>query len=503
MTVTTVRPNGVRSGAANYSNVGGAASHAAALADNLGTTYIRKSATGTASIILNCGTFSLTSTQAIKQVRLQINYESTELDSKANVQLGVRSGGINYFGPAYQIRGIDALNTYAAPWYTTAPNGQAWSQALLNEIIVQFTDYRDAAKRAYFYELLVDVDVVNAPTTTVSSPSGTVTTTTSPDVSWSFSDTDGDAQAYYQVKVFSAAQYGAAGFEAGASTATWDSGEIASADTSATIPIYLSNSTTYRAYVRTGKTLNGAPFWSAWAFLQFTISVTPPTTPTVAATWDSTNNRVLAVLTGAAPTGFSSQTFDLERSDDGGVTWAPVRDGSDLVPSSAYTVSIYDYDCPRGITARYRARSVGVIGDNEIASGWSSTATAATTNDGTWWLKVTADPDLNLGGVQILADPEMALGEDVGVFTPIGRTTPVVISGGFTGVTGSWNITVTGATEWDDLYALLSYPGTLLVQSPFGDQMYVRITDRSWKLTGSTTAPRRVAAVKYVEVSGA
>lgn len=502
MTITVIRPNGTRSGASNFTINGGAATTHAAVSDSLDTTWLRKASSGTASIIFNCGTFTLASTQAIKQVRVAVRCQTTETDSKANVQLGVRKNGVNYFGPAYQIRGVDTLATYNAPFYSSAPNGEAWSQALLNEIMVQVTDYRDGASRAFIYELQVDVDTVTAPTTTVTSPSGTITTTSKPDVAWSFTDPDGEAQAYYQVKVFTAAQYGVVGFDPTTATATWDSGQIGSGDGSASIGVYLANSTTYRAYVRTGKTLNGGPFWSDWAFSQFTISLTPPTTPTVTASFESATNRVLVTATGAAPTGYDSQTFAVERSDDGGTTWVAVRDASDLVPNSSNAAQVYDYEAARGVTVRYRARAIGVLADNEVASAWSSAATVSVTNDGRWWWKALTAPSLNLGGVSVLTDPGESITEDLGVFTPIGRSTPVVISGGLSGREGNYALVVSGASAWTAFEPLLRHTGTLLVQSPFGDQRYVRIVERSVTLTGTTGAPRREVEVKYVEVSG-
>ena len=502
MTISVIRPDATRSGAANFTINGSASSTHAALNDSSDLTWLRKASSGTASIILNFATFTLSSTQAIKQVRLAARYQTTETDSKANVQLGVRKSGVNYFGPAYQIRGADSLATYNAPWYSSAPNGEAWSQSLLNQIMVQITDYKDAAARGYFYELQVDVDLVNAPTASVTSPSGSVTNTSKPDVAWAFTDSDGDAQAYYQVKVFSAAQYGVVGFDPTSATATWDSGEIGSADTSTSVGDYLANSTTYRAYVRVGKTLNGAPFWSAWAFSQFTVNLTPPTVPTASATFDSATNRVLVTGTGAAPTGYDSQTFEVQRSDDAGATWIGVRDAADLLPNSSFIAQVYDYEAPRGGTSRYRVRSVGVLADNEVASAWSSSASVSVTNDSRWWWKALTAPTLNTGGVAVLADVEEKVNETVGVFTPIGRTTPIVISGGLAGMQGAYEVVVSGSATWSAFEPLLEHAGTLLVQTPFGTQRYIRITDRSITLTGTPAAPRRNVGVQYVEVDG-
>lgn len=502
MTVTQLRPSSVRAGASSFTNAGGAGDHAAALADNSPSTYIVKSATGTASIILNCGTLALSSTQRVRQVRVEANYASPDDTSRANVQLGVRVAGVNYFGAAFQISGVDALNTYLAPYASIAPDGSAWSQALVDEIMVQITDYVDGAAAVPFYEILVDVDVATAPTATVSSPTGTVSTTTRPDVSWAFTDGDGEAQAYYQVRVFTAAQYGAAGFDPVVSAAVWDSGEIASADTTATVGEHLASGTTYRAYVRVGKTLNGSAFWSAYAYSGFTVTLTAPTVPTLATAYSSGTGRVTVTATGAAAAGRDSQTYIVQRSDDAGTTWETVRNGDAVIPAGSYVATLYDYESPRGITAHYRVRAVALEGDLEIASAWSASSTVAVTNDGGWWMKAVDSPALNLGALQVLADPDEALEESVEQYLPMGRTVPLVVSGGLGGRPGTYTLNVSGAAAWTALYALIAYRGTLLVQDPFGQQKYVRLMGRSWVLTGAASSPRRRVTLQYVEVAG-
>jgi hypothetical protein len=74
-------------------------------------------------------------------------------------------------------------------------------------------------------------------------------------------------------------------------------------------------------------------------------------------------------VTGGVPTGFSSQTFEVQRSDDSGVTWAGIRNGV-LAPDSTYVAVVKDYEAPRGVTVQYRARAIGVTGSEQIASQW-------------------------------------------------------------------------------------------------------------------------------------
>jgi hypothetical protein len=106
---------------------------------------------------------------------------------------------------------------------------------------------------------------------------------------------DGAPQIGYQVYVYSAAQYGAGGFVAGTSAATWSS---SGAGLTSVIPTGLVNGTTYRAYVRTAKAAGTGSAWSAFAFSTFTPSIALPIV-TLAASFDSANNRVQLTYAGS------------------------------------------------------------------------------------------------------------------------------------------------------------------------------------------------------------
>lgn len=204
----------------------------------------------------------------------------------------------------------------------------------------------------------------NAPVTTATAPVGTVAGSTRPTVTWSYADADSDPQATYQVRIFTAAQYGAGGFDPSTSAATLDSGATTSASARSWVPTAdLVNGTTYRAYVRSTQSGGLA---SAWSFVTFTISLATPNTPSLAVTPQPAQARVQIVVTGAdaGPTfTFANTTAVVEASDDGGTTWAPIRaTGSAGVPYLAGdTVTVYDYEAPPGAQRRYRARTVAVV----------------------------------------------------------------------------------------------------------------------------------------------
>lgn len=499
MTVTTIRPNVVHSGGGNYT-VTGAASASAALSDDSDSSYIRKTGTGTADIIIGFGTFSLTSSQIIRQIRLRARAQTPTSSGKIAFALGTRVSGVNYFTPAYTVKGLQSTQTFTGAYYTSSPDGATWNQARLDAVRIQVTDYRSTTDRAYVYELYADVDVANAPTCSVTAPTASVTTTAKPDVSWTYSDTDGDGQTFYQVKVFSQAQYTAGTFDVNTSTATWTSGRVNGSDTTTTVDEYLLDGT-YRAYVRVAKTINGEPFWSSWAFSQFVIDLVQPTAPSLTATFDSTLNKVTVVATGASAAGYDFQVFEVQRSTDQ-TTWVTVRDAEELSPNTSYVATITDYEAPRGLTNYYRSRAIAYLGDNVVASDYGSTASVTVTNDGSWWLKAITAPSLNVGAVRILEGLDELIEEDLGIFRPKGRSTALVVSGTIYGRDGTYRIVTSTSSEWDAVYAIARHQGAILVQDPFGDQKYIRLTARRWVTTGATSALRRQLDLTYVEASG-
>lgn len=506
MAITTVRPNATASGSSLFTISGGSGSLHAATNDDADGTYFSKSTTitGQASALLDFGTTSITSSQRVKRVRIRARASTPTSAGKINVYLGTRANNQNYFHSALAIRGLNSTTTFVGAWQTGAPNGEDWSQTTIDGLRAKVTEYNDTGVLGSIYELYIDVDKAAQPTVTVSAPTGTITSTTAPDVTWAYADTDNETQAYYEIKVFSSAQYGAGGFSALTSTSTWESGEIASSDNTAVVGNLLLSGT-YRAYVRVAKAVNGSPFWSNFAYSQFTISVTPPTVPTLSASWNSNLGKATLTVTGSALSGsYTSQYFDVHRSDDAGYIYAGVRDGENLTPNGSYVATAIDYEAPRGGVSWYRARAVGVnASSEEFPSAWSTVQQVLITNDNTWWFKAVTNPSINLGSIRVLAELDTNIDEPNTVFRPLGATRPIVVAGPLQGEDGIYSIKTVNETEWDDLYPLIEYQGTILVQDPLGNQKYIRIISRTWSAESKQDGTvYRDIDLAYVEVDG-
>lgn len=498
MAITVLRPNG-SAGASNYTITGGSANIHSALNDNSDATYIRRTQTNVTSVAQTYyGTTSITSSTLVKRVRLRTRCSTPTTSSKLTFTLATTVEGITRFGAAYQRKGVLPLAEYTGPWFTSPPGGGGWTQTAIDGVQVQITDYAPAgADRGYIYEMYVDVDIITKPTTTVTAPTGTITTTSRPGVTWTYSDVDGDPQTYYQLRVFTSAQYGAVGFNVETTTPFWDSGALSGDNTTGSIAALLPNGT-YRVYVRTGKTVSSAPYWSNWAFSQFTVNVVPPTAPTLTLNHLVNEGRVTISALGAAPTGFASQYFELERSTDQS-TWVQVRGGDALLPDNIGLIATSDYEAPRGNTVYYRARAVGIIGTDVYTSAWGTTASVVVANDGKWWFKPIANPEISVKDVRVSPGFDETVIEAVGVFRPFGRSSALVVTGGLQGYDGTFMVSAVGASEWAALEPVVTSTGIVYVETPLGTSKYVRFVSRNWDHGGTRGSTLRSLKLGYVE----
>lgn len=661
--MATLDPSGDRSGSGDFTITGSASTLTQALSDGSDSTYVKRSSgTLTKAFVLDMGTYALAADEAIESVAVNVRMARPDTGSKVYVRQGVvtdAAAGVVRYGVADQYSGSAALVTASGAVRLIAPDGGAWDQTKLNNLVIKVTDYATAsAAITSLYEVEAVATINTQPSASVTSPSGTVSDSSRPAVAWTYSDADDDPQSVYEVKVFTAAQYGATGFDPDAAEAVWDSGTVPSADTGVTVPIDLDTGTTYRAYVRVGHALGVGNLLSDWAYGTFTMNYAaqpPPAlrvayTPTVNAvyitatgrtnyltdddavftasegTWaptqacnvardtgtyevgvaslrvESTSGATMkartglyavatdgqavsgivdfradavgrasraaiywydasaslisvtdgtlvtstfsawttASVSGVPPTGtasaalgieiqspvsgedhfidkaalhpgdtpawgpgglYSSQTVIVERSTDNGMTWEPLLTQEANVPNQVAQAD--DYAALRNRSNVYRARVSGVtVGQEILSSAWSADAAAFVVNDGHWWIKALEQPEWNIGRAKVRGPVQDNTVQSVGVFRPLGRSTPVVVSGDIYGSDGDYAVLLVGEDEWQAAQGVLfSYSGDVCVQSPLGSQKIVRITNRSVLEEGTASQPRRTVTFGYVEVT--
>lgn len=357
MTSVTLRPD---STVGSTGAVTGAASSHAALNDNSDSSYVTLDVGE--FVTVGIGNLALPADAVTKTIQLR--------------------GRVDYFGNGTTVLGRIALpgqpfleSTLMAPspppgTYAFASGG-AYTDAEIDAATVTFISNGTDTIRVY--EAYVDVVYVTQPSTSVFFPTGTVTNTTTPIVNWSMSgDAAGGSQTHYQIRVFTAAQYGIGGFDPATSPATWDSGITASIEQTRSVSVGLQDAT-YRAYVRTAQTVNGSQHWSTWGYSAFTINVVRPPIPLMNFDPQEESGRILIELDNGTG-GATTDGFELQRSVDNGLTWLPVRNtqADTGVALGTGGVDILDYEAPNGQVALYRARALHNYSGVYAASDWNT-----------------------------------------------------------------------------------------------------------------------------------
>ena len=303
----------------NYKRIAvtGAGGAAAAVSDSSDATYIRRAAVNAAPMArfaLGVPTVTANNDVATVVPGARLKQPTSNPPRLVTLAMSVPGTGrpVNKIaptvnGPTMRAGSGTAAYTYETPagmGKTAGPTGP-WSDVLAM-LAIRVNDghlYTDA-NRATVYELFADVYFAARPTGALSiDPTSPVTTTSYPEITAALTalveawqDNSGPAartEVAYELKVFTAAQYGAGGFDPATSTPYWstqgltapldyiDGSTPSTEDVAETPDVPLPNGV-YRAYVRGQRNFAAAQF-GAWATLDFTIAVAPPTAPTITA----------------------------------------------------------------------------------------------------------------------------------------------------------------------------------------------------------------------------
>lgn len=473
MTVSTLRPNATTS---TTGTVVGSSAHAA-LSDDSDSTYVELTALETLETTF--GDLTLPAGAVVVKADVRVRSRRHTSSGVAVIEVGIWTSEGPFQTATVSATWSDATTTTV----TTITSGL--SDAMLDDAILRVSE---TSGWADLYEAFLDVTYAEQPEVAVDSPSGTVTDSNLPAVQWTNTlDAAGGAQTRYEVKVFTDAQYGAGGFDPDTSDPFDTSAIVSSAATSWT-PTVVQPDDTYRAYVRVAQTVNGSLHWSDWEYAEYTVDVALPAVPTVVATADNADASITVEVTGNSGTA-TTDDLEIQRSIDGGVTWEPVRLTTDTAGIvDAADATIVDFEAPNGTTVHYRARARHDYSGVYAASAWATDTAAWSSTD--WWLKCPESPALN-AAVKPHSVPSAQRPARQGVFQPVGRTRPVVVSDTRGGWRGTITFRVMDAAARDEIDALLDSGAVLLLQAPegehwpdrylrFGDQDRQRWIDKAW-----------------------
>ncbi len=380
MATVTLNPDGTGTGSytsGTPTTVGGAGSIHATLADVSDATYIAidgppNGVTDSIKILFSSFTFP-----SLSQIRSVTGfYRSNATEALDRLQVGLLDNGTASLIHLLQTTAI--TDKQGTDTHSTALDGSLWTQARVDAIEMAFTGIADTngnASLINLYKAYINVVYNEVPVVTVTGPTegGTVTNTTRPTITWTFTDPENDTQERYQVKIFSAAQYGIGGFNAETSPNTWSSGEVLSASGSVVVGLDLTNTVTYRAYVKIADAGSNGRY-SLWDNNTFTINVTAPPAPSLTVTAQPANatgprTKLDIVRTSnATPTTYMT----IEYSDNAGVTWGflnfsgpeayPfVTAGSIVNTPDGTAFTYYDYTAIPGVQRSYRAKAVRTV----------------------------------------------------------------------------------------------------------------------------------------------
>lgn len=334
MSSSTLRPDNT---IANTGALTGAASAATAVSDDTDASYITFDFGEAASF--DFGALTLPAGAVISFAVLRARTARVTATSVLRYTLGIPGSEVTSTSTV-SISWTTATTTALTTVYETETYEQPFTDADADAATASFT-HTSGSGQIRLYEAYLDVYYVTQPTLTVDAPTSTVSDTNQPTIEWTPTlDADGGAQGFYEVKVYTDAQYLAGGFDPDTTSPTVGTEDDAGFNLDGTIGSGTSwevtsplADDTYRAYVRVAQTVNGDQHWSEWAYTEFTVSVLLPAVPSsFTAAPDSTNARFAL---DALPTTGNATTdrIELQRSLDGGTTWEQVRtvDGDGLV----------------------------------------------------------------------------------------------------------------------------------------------------------------------------
>lgn len=502
MSVSTAVPNGYSVASGSWRAYTGstdytmAASAVAAVSDSSNNTYVRATAlSGPSAAVVYDMTNPTLGGSALTRMRVTATMKNGD---GGPVFLSVLAGTTStdtYISQAlFYPTGTTAVS-FASGWLARST---AFSQTTGNAAQAQIWTASTAVR---ITAVRVEYDLASLP---LGTPAVSSVTTMRPTVTWAYSDADGYVQSSAVVKLFSAAQYGSASFNASTSTPLWVGTVIG---TSTTITpgsaVITSNALSYKPFLQVFKNIDQTVIPSAFtsATSVSVSSFTLPAAPTATATWSSTLNRVMFQSVGLTSPYRIIQFRGTAVGTASDPNFVVLKDST----QTDGTATFYDYYMPRGTAVVYGAyvTSGTQIPYVESLVSYSTVTVGSVT---TWEMRSVDSPATYYN----LAVPVTGINFDIyegqTVFRPLGSTYPIVAAGDIGGDDGTMQITTTNQTTWESIKTMLELQSNLFLIGPFVDstnqprKWFIRVTGRSWTESGIPSAQVRIAQVSFVEV---
>ncbi len=193
------------------------------------------------------------------------------------------------------------------------------------------------------------------------------------------------------------------------------------------------------------------------------------------------------------PGGYSNQqTVKVERSVDDGATWVLVLD---RIKTDYWQNAVtFDRSIPFGRRVRYRAFTNVDLGSGSILTSAVSEESMVIFDTPAWIIR---DPDDENGEIfALVQDLKRKDSEAITVHRTVGRSYPVLDSEGFQSGEGTMQVYLP-ASQIATARDLLSRPKTMLVQSPIGEVLYLRLHDRDYSVEALRN---RIVDIDFIEM---
>lgn len=146
---------------------------------------------------------------------------------------------------------------------------------------------------ARMYSISVLVNYNEKPAVVVVDPTGTYGIGR-PTITWTYTDPDGDTQVLYHIKIFTAAQVAAGGFNVDTSTPIYEVSRWSSALQHTPEDSFYQGDGSYRVYVRAAQaSIGNQQLFSDWDFNDFTLDLEEPQAPMIMVDHDPGMNVVM------------------------------------------------------------------------------------------------------------------------------------------------------------------------------------------------------------------
>jgi hypothetical protein len=393
-----------------------------------------------------------------------------------------------------------SVKAYAGAWAFNPTGGTVWAAGTVDAMTMRMATNSTSTQ---VQQLRLEYDYYATPTGT---PTSATPNTDRPAISWTYAQGDSLTQSSAHVKVFSAAQYGASGFDPATSSSLFSTVVAGDGLTVTPESAILVNALVYKPYVQVIADSFSIPVRSAWtpSAVSYTASFASPDAPLLSAVWsDTTTGTAQKAYVVSVQGSASPYRYNLFRNDVQIVFGAtmPTSAGAESTavfidrgrnPDSAFTRFAAQIVTPSAATPQLSSGTTLFSLSNSYSTTWE-----ISNADGTALVTDYASPVSSISFTKSEANA---------VFRPLNATKSVVVSGSMTGDDGTIEWITSTQSQWQTVYNLLTYQGPLRISSPFksadgGPETYVvRLTSRDWKPEGTPGGPVRRVTANFVEV---